>query len=85
LLCKPATSITMGPILDLRGPYYPGDANLAGTHRDAEMDWGAEVGGHQGPWRLAFDARNLSDHHFSDFANTVRSGRSYSLNFSTHL
>ncbi len=82
---KPAAGFRLGALLDLRGPYYPGDANVPVTRRDAEWELGAHAAYARGPARLAFDARNLFDRRYRDFARSPRSGRAFSLTLSLVL
>ncbi len=78
-------SFTTGPILDVQGPYYTGDLNLPDARRSSEIDLGFHLDAKRGRAGLGVDARNLTDHHYQDFAYSVRSGRSYSLTFSINL
>lgn len=82
---KPSPGARIGPLLDFRGPYYPGDANLPVSRREAEWELGAHASLARGPARLALDARNLLDRRYEDFAHSPRSGRSWSLTLSLVL
>ncbi len=84
----PVASVRLGMLADYRSAYYPGDANIPDSRRDAEWEFGAHADAQFGtgsPIRLAVDARNLTDHHYRDFAYSPRSGRSYALSFSFTL
>jgi hypothetical protein len=81
----PATGARLGPLLDFRSPYYPGDANVPVSHRGAEWELGAHAGYARGPARLALDARNLLDRRYTDFAHSPRSGRAWSITLSLAL
>ena len=72
-------------MLDYRGPYYPGDANIPVSRRDAEWELGAHAGYARGAMRVALDARNLLDARYRDFAYSPRSGRGWSLTLSLAL
>lgn len=78
----PLEGVRVGSLADFRGPYYPGDANIPVSRRGAEWELGAHAGFARGPARLAFDARNLLDRRYRDFAYSPRSGRAWSLTFS---
>jgi|GEM_PF-7014660 len=79
---KPVSGARAGVLVDYRGPYYPGDANIPVSHRDAEWELGAHAGYARGPARLALDARNLLDTRTRDFAYSPRSGRAFALTLS---
>lgn len=82
---KPVAGARLGPLLDFRSPYYPGDANVPVSRRAAEWEVGAHAGYARGPARLALDARNLLDRRYADFARSPRSGRAWSLTLSFAL
>ncbi len=80
-----AVAITTGPMLDFQGPYYSGDINLADTRRSSQEDWGFHLDARQGRSSLGFDARNLLNNQYRDFAYSIRSGRNYSITLSINL
>jgi outer membrane receptor protein involved in Fe transport len=82
---KPFRNAKAGAVLDFRGAYYPGDANIADSRRPQEWEWGAHAEAAGGGARLALDARNLLDRQYRDFAYSPRSGRSYSVTLSLNL
>ncbi len=82
---KPVTGSRLGPVLDFRGPYYPGEANIPDSRRAAEWDLGAHVDYEHGRVRFALDGRNILDHRTRDFAYSPRSGRSWSALISLSL
>jgi hypothetical protein len=75
----------LGVLADFRSPYYPGDANIPGSRRVAEWEFGAHADAQAGTVRLALDARNLTGRQYRDFAYSPQSGRSYALSFSLAL
>ncbi len=86
---NPRTSVAtvmLGPMLDVLGPYYTGDVNsVPGTHQSSEWEWGAHLGAQRRRVNVSFDARNLLNRNYRDFAYSVRSGRSYSLSLSINI
>ena len=85
---KPRTSfanIVLGPLIDVLGPYYPGDLNFPDARRSTEWELGAHLSARRPHAELAVDARNLHDRNYRDFAYSVRSGRNYSLTLSINL
>jgi outer membrane receptor protein involved in Fe transport len=84
----PRARARLGMLADFRSAYYPGEANVPDSRRAAEWEFGAHADaqlGTDGPLRLAFDARNLTDRNYRDYAYSPRSGRSYSLSLSFNL
>jgi len=82
----PLAAVTLGPVVDFLGPYYNEDVNaVPGTHVDPEWEWGAHFSAKRSCMNLAFDARNIFNRTYSDFAYSVRSGRSFSLSVSVDL
>ncbi len=82
---KPFEGARLGPTLGFRSPWYPGEANLPVSRRDAEVEWGAHGALHRGPIRLSLDVRNLTDRQYRDFVYSPRSGRTWSLGLSLNL
>jgi hypothetical protein len=82
---KPLKGSRIGALADYRGAYFPGDANVPVSRRDAEWELGAHAGYARGPARFALDARNLFDKRYRDFAHSPRSGRSWSFTMSFAL
>ena len=85
LFWLPLDGLRAGPVLDYRGAYFPGDANIAVARRDAEWEWGAHASWVRGPARAALDLRNLTDRTTRDFAYSPRSGRSWAFTLSLNL
>jgi hypothetical protein len=75
----------LGSLLDYRGPYDPSDANIPDAHRPAEWEYGAHASAQYRSARAAFDARNLTDRQYRDFAYSPRSGRNYAFTLSLTL
>jgi outer membrane receptor protein involved in Fe transport len=82
LFAKPAAGARIGALLDARGPYYPGDADIPDSRRPAEWELGAHAGYARGHVRVAIDVRNLFDRRYRDFAYGPRSGRNGSATLS---
>lgn len=85
IFLKPIDGARLGPMLDFRSPWYPGDANIPASRRDAEWEWGAHAGFQRGPASLALDIRNLANRQYRDFVYSPRSGRTWSLRLSLNL
>jgi hypothetical protein len=75
----------LGPLFDYRSAYDPADANIPDARRSAEWEWGAHASAQRGRARASFDARNLTNRQYRDFAYSPRSGRSFSFTLSFSL